>query len=117
MLKYLDVVKYLIANGANVNAKYCDDTALICASKNGHFEIVEYLARQYGADVSINGSNGWNALIWASLKGYFEIVKILAKNSADANIKYRDYDTAFRVAKTDEIKAYLKQFLKQATYK
>ena len=62
----LEKVKECIKNGANVNAKYCDDTALMYASKNGHFEIVEYLVRQYGADVSIKGSNGWNALIWVS---------------------------------------------------
>ena len=43
---HLEMVKYLVGNGADVNAKDKNDkTALILASENGHFDLVKYLKR------------------------------------------------------------------------
>ena len=38
---HLEVVKYLVSNGANIHAQ--NDWALILASENGHLEVVKYL--------------------------------------------------------------------------
>ena len=38
---HLDVVKYLIEKGANINAE--NDYALKCSAENGHLEVVKYL--------------------------------------------------------------------------
>ena len=47
----IEIVKHLVENGADVNAKDENKaTALTEASKNGHLEIVKYLSEN-GADV------------------------------------------------------------------
>jgi ankyrin repeat protein len=49
----LDIVKYLIRNGANVNARdKSGRTALMLASKYGHFKIVKYLREQQSKPAS-----------------------------------------------------------------
>ena len=76
---HLEVVKYLIKNGANVHAM--NDKALICASNNGHLEIVKYLIKN-GANV--HADNDY-ALRYASNNGHLEIVKYLIKNGANVH--------------------------------
>ena len=86
---HLDVVKYLVDHGANVNAD--DDEALIWASKNGHLDVVEYLVDN-GANV--NAEDDY-ALRLASENGHTDIVKYLVDHGA--NIHTRD-DEALRWA-------------------
>ena len=55
-LDNLKIVKYLVENGADVNAKaYYEYTAIIIACLNGRFDIVNYLAEN-GADVNARDS-------------------------------------------------------------
>ena len=57
---HLEIVKYLVENGANINEKNKDgDTPLICASINGHLEIVKYLC-QNGDNVNEKDKDGDN---------------------------------------------------------
>ena len=60
----LDIVKYLVTKGANVNAKSgnnsCGRSALHLAVENGFTEIVEYLV-EHGADVFQQGNDGLTA--------------------------------------------------------
>ncbi|PGH02704.1 hypothetical protein AJ79_07584 [Helicocarpus griseus UAMH5409] len=109
------------------------DTALIVASRRGHFEIVKILL-EHGAKADQNDSfsralvtasytgdfeivkilldhgakNGQNhfgrALIIASHRGYFEAVGVLLEHgTADVNAENGDYKTALRVASKKEI--------------
>ncbi len=108
-------VKECIANGADVNAEnYNGWTALMKAS-NGHFEIVKILVEN-GAGVNAENYNGWTALMEASQNGHFDIVKYLIANGADVNAKNEWGETALDYAKTDEIRAYLAQAIKQKEF-
>ena len=88
---HIDIVKLLIENGADVNAKSSDSltwsqgwTALISASENGDFNIAKLLIEN-GADVNASSKSGWTAIMSASRGGYFSIVKLLVENGADVN--------------------------------
>ena len=75
---YTNLVRYLVSQGANVNAqtKFDEYTALIFAAYYGHFD-VEKILIQNGADVSRTNSNGYSALILSANYGDAEIVKLL----------------------------------------
>ena len=95
---HLDVVKYLISKGADVNMKNDDrigGTALNIASYKGYLEIVKYLVEK-GADVNMkNGRFGNTALIGVS---NLEVVKYLISKGADVNAKNNDGSTALMIA-------------------
>lgn len=76
----LNVVKFFIENGANVN--YNRTQCLRNASSEGHLKIVEYLIKN-GADVHADEEG---ALKLAVFNGYLEIVKFLIENGADYHI-------------------------------
>lgn len=40
---YLDIIKYLVENGANINAGNYLGEALVLAAENGHLDVVKYL--------------------------------------------------------------------------
>ncbi len=69
----LELVKYLIENGANVNAD--ENEALRRAAEKGNLEILKYLVEN-GANISDL------ALIRAAIYGQLEIVKYLVENGA-----------------------------------
>lgn len=74
---HLNVVKYLISQGAGVNIQ--DDVgwmALMFASRNGHFKVVEYLVNQ-GANVNLQNKFGETAYDRASKE---EVIKFLEDN-------------------------------------
>jgi ankyrin repeat protein len=73
---HLEVVKYLVDNGADVNG------GIESASKNGQFEILKYLVEN-GADVNHDG--GW-IIVEASMNGHLEVVKYLVENGADVTL-------------------------------
>jgi ankyrin repeat protein len=84
---YVEVVKFLLAIGADVNAK--DEvgmTALGGASIGGHIKIVRLLLDN-GADVNARDKFGGTALILASLDGHTEIMALLLDKGADVNAK------------------------------
>jgi ankyrin repeat protein len=81
----LKIVKYLVENGADINAKaFYEYTPIIIACLNGRFDIVNYLAKN-GADVNARDAYNDTALILASEKGHIEIVKCLVEYGADVN--------------------------------
>ena len=81
---HLEVVKFLVQNGADVDAN--NGLPLILASQNGHLEVVEYLVSK---DANIHIRNDL-ALSWASERGHLEVVKFLVKNGANVHA-YDDY--------------------------
>ena len=80
---HLDVVKYLISKGADVNIGNdggSGSTALSVASHKGHLEIVKYLVEK-GADVNAKNNYGMTALMSAASEGHLEVVKVLVESS------------------------------------
>lgn len=74
---YLDIVKYLVTMGGNVN--YRKDYAIRSASKNNYFDIVKYLVEN-GADIHTKNDD---PLIWASINGNLNMVKFLVNSGSD----------------------------------
>ena len=77
-LGQLEVVKYLIDNGADLSMtdyklKY---SCLMVAGYNGHFEIVEYLLKK-GADPYFKNQCGSTVLHYSAERGHLEIVELL----------------------------------------
>ncbi len=95
---YLDIVRWLIGNGADVNVENSDggDTALHLAALHGHTDVVKVLIWN-GADLN-DKHNGYTALHYAASCGYVEIVKDLLENGADLNAKDEDGCSAFDLA-------------------
>jgi len=106
----IDLVNYLIAEGANVNAQSEGGfTALILAivsyneiaaikqvehdNTNPSMSIIKRLL-EVGADVNISTDGGNTPLQEASLQGNLDVVKILLENGADVNFKNKWNETA-----------------------
>ena len=75
----LDVVKYLVENGADIHAQ--DDCALRWSAERGHLEVVRLLLEN-GADVHTRNNY---ALGWSAYYGNFEVVRLLLENGADVH--------------------------------
>ncbi|MEP6664773.1 MAG: ankyrin repeat domain-containing protein, partial [Verrucomicrobiota bacterium] len=83
----LRVAEFLLANGADVNRRDNEGTALHRAVDAGHKEMVELLIA-HKADVEAkNFSTGATSLHLASQKGFKAIAEILLKNKADVNAR------------------------------
>ena len=98
----LEGVKFLIENGADVNAKgCCDYTPLHEAAEKGHLEVVKYLISK-GADVNAKSTgvftSGYTPLHMAAGGGYLEVVKYLVSNGVDVNAKGEYGDTPLHEA-------------------
>jgi ankyrin repeat protein len=85
--KHLKIVKFLIDNGADVNAKdWYGTTVLIPVAEWGNLEIVKYLIDN-GADVNAKDRSGDTVLMLVAFWGDLEIVRLLIDKGADANAK------------------------------
>lgn len=83
----IDIVKYLVQSGVNVNYVENDSRApLIKACKNAHINVVVYLIGQ-GANVNVCGDM---PLSVASENGQLEMVKYLVEHGADIH-EVNDY--------------------------
>ena len=83
----LDAVKYLVAQGADVNARGSKgETALLAAAGHNNLELVKYLVNQ-GADINAKNDLGSIPLFEASLNGHLAVVKYLIAQGADVNAK------------------------------
>ncbi|KKP23819.1 MAG: hypothetical protein SZ59_C0003G0043 [candidate division TM6 bacterium GW2011_GWF2_28_16] len=90
----IDVAKFLIENGINVNAKnYDEKTALMMALENGLFDIAKLLIKNgadvnrkvvlYGEEISALGY----AISWAMHNKNYEMVQLLIVSGADTNVE------------------------------
>ena len=90
----VDIVKMLLAAGANVNAKDFDgDAVLVWAMGEGHVDVVEVLLAA-GADVNAKNNDGDTVLMQAVGAGHIDVIKLLLAAGADINAKDEDGDTA-----------------------
>ena len=89
MCDHLDVVKYLVAKGADVNAKSSNNgtTPLMSAAMRDLLDMVKYLIAN-GADVNAKDSEGTTPLMLAATWGHLlDVVEFLVSNGADVNAK------------------------------
>ena len=84
----LDLVKALIAMGADVNAKggTYNGGAITMAAEYGHLPVVQTLL-EAGAELDVSDSVS-NPLFGAILGGHLDIVKLLIKSGIDFRVKY-----------------------------
>jgi uncharacterized protein len=73
---YLEVVRALPAEGADVNAEAANGTALTIASQKGSLEVVRVLLAA-GADVNAKAFNGETATSLAKKGGHPDVVQLL----------------------------------------
>ena len=94
----LNMVKYLIKNGAVINEHYIDAggwTPLIAASAQGHIKIVELLIEN-NADINATDNNEYNALWYALKNNHLEVAKLLIKKGILINEKILNESNIFR---------------------
>jgi ankyrin repeat protein len=103
----LEMVRELIANGADVNAKdHCNSTPLHNAARYGYLEIVRELIAN-GADVNTKNNYGCTPLHYAAHNGFLETVRELISNGAyviydnDGNVPL---DLAIKMGRTEVAK-------------
>ncbi|MDZ7693969.1 MAG: ankyrin repeat domain-containing protein [Balneolaceae bacterium] len=92
---HLDVIRYLVDNGAQLDRKNKEGrTALMFAASGPFPDVVQYLLEQ-GADPNrTDMAEGWSPLMYAAAEGNTEVVKILLSHGADPELKDKDGDTA-----------------------
>ncbi len=83
----INITKFLIKNGANVNAQNNDgETPLMYAANGGNISTVMYLL-DHKAEVNIKSSVGNTALMYAAQVNNPAVVRYLLENGADVNIQ------------------------------
>jgi len=96
----IEVVKQLLAAGANVNAKNkWGGTPLHWAARGGHKEIVELLIAK-GANVNAKNDEDGTPLHLAADRGHTEVVELLITKGADVNAKDDEGETPLDQAGT-----------------
>ena len=94
----LEVVKYLVEKGAEINMTTKDRVTLLgLAAREGHFEVVKYLAEN-GAEINMTTKDGVTPLGLAAREGHFKVVKYLAENGTEINMTTKDGVTPLGLA-------------------
>ena len=117
-----NIIKYLIENGANVNAKDADGNTpllLVCNPSMGFsvdFDLVKYLVEN-GADVNARNNEGDTPLLLLmSPVGTTKLVEYLIENGADVNVKNNNGKSLSYFIEDPytprEVREYLKDLLK-----
>lgn len=99
----IEMVKYLVENGADVNAASGNKgrgTPLIYAAAANQIEVVKFLLDNKADINGVTKSQNETALIWAVAAGAIEVVKILVARDADQGIINKDGNTVTDVAKS-----------------
>ena len=90
---HLEVVKYLVSAGANLEERDSyGSTPLHQASYRGHLEVVEYLVGT-GAFLEATSNMGYTPLLFASAWNRLEVVKFLVEAGADIDATGCNGDT------------------------
>jgi ankyrin repeat protein len=84
----LGAVQAAVAQGASVNAKGRQGfSALLAASRNGHFEVVKYLV-EHGAEVDERqNAREKTPLLAAAFDGHYDIARYLIEHGANINVQ------------------------------
>jgi ankyrin repeat protein len=97
-----DIVKALLAHGADVHARAQNattNTPLHAATAGRNLDAVRLLV-EHGADVNARQEGGWTALHSASLSGDVEMVRLLLSRGADVHARAGNNQNALDLALT-----------------
>ena len=76
-------MELLLKEHADINYQRQDGaTALILASQDGHYQVVELLLKEH-ADVNHQAQDGVTALILASENGHYQVIDLLKEYAID----------------------------------
>ena len=105
-----EVVKYLLEQGARVDARNPHGwTPLTFASNFGHLEVVKYLWFR-GADVNIKDTDGMTPVYFAGRNGHIKVVRFLATAGADIESEDSEGKNLSTVGKTPILRAMTQRF-------
>lgn len=96
----LQILKWLLEEGAKIDTQTTAGNALQAASLNGGTEKARLLIEK-GADVNTQGGKYGNALQAASNKGRKDCVKFLLQRGANVNAQGGEYGNALQAASSD----------------
>jgi ankyrin repeat protein len=78
----MEMTRFLVEQGADVNAVVFVLAPLENAAARGHLEIAQFLL-EHGADVNLRGGDGNPPLRWAVERGHADVVDLLLEHGAD----------------------------------
>ena len=106
----IEIVKYLLDNGAEINAvQVGGPTALGQATFRGNSDVVKYLLDK-GANPDLGDEKGATPLHHAAYAGNMELVKLLISHNANVNLQQKDGGTPLShssIRKHNEVAKYL----------
>jgi ankyrin repeat protein len=91
---HLEMVKLLVAAGAEVNSQDSYDWGpLVSAAARGHLQVVKYLVEKAGADVRWADPDGQRAFVYAASRGHSDVVEYLRRATSrreyEVNVTWR----------------------------
>mmetsp|Transcript_10251 Transcript_10251/g.13364 ORF Transcript_10251/g.13364 Transcript_10251/m.13364 type:complete len:620 (+) Transcript_10251:209-2068(+) len=85
---HVDVLRYTVEKGANVNRQLdTGATPLHYACQGGHLEAVKYLVNEANADLTLRDINGRTPLLNTCYLGNIPIIKVLLAAGDDLNVQ------------------------------
>ena len=105
-IKYqrLDVVKFLVANGGDMEAKYKDQTCLMYAVKYQQANIIRYLITK-GAKINARNSKKKTPIFFAASYADLQMTKFLVEKGAKPNVQDAGGKTPLAYAQQKKNKA------------
>ena len=83
---HYNIVKKLVRCQADLDVESCaNETPLLLASKNNHYQIAAYLARACPEAISNIDDDGLSPLLIAAKNGHTEVTEVLLANGANVN--------------------------------
>jgi ankyrin repeat protein len=101
----LEMVRLLLAHGADVNLRGSHDTTALMLVANWGFGSAHdikllTLLLERKADINLQDDRGFTALMWATFRNKPEVVKFLLAHRADSKLKNHEGATALSIAQS-----------------
>jgi hypothetical protein len=84
---HLEITRFLVESGANVEAKTVEYSTPI------YIRFQTACTLQLRSNFLMSFISGWTALMWSSIKGHLEITRFLVESGANVEAKTNEYST------------------------